>query len=366
MSEPEPRTPMDGRSESATAAMNVDARRACDACVRFEADLSALADGERTRHDPDLLARHVDECAPCRSYVSALAGMSRMHLFSAAGATNGHGLPDGTEMWSDLTRRLLDDNCTRLAAVLYELGKSLVAAGLRTRSDLRGVQVYARKPGSIRGLSRKGKALLHERRGLDDAASEDRRATVSRRGLFPQEEPGEPSAAFEAGRACLEQCLKLEPDRHEARIYLAKYWSVAGRHDRARQLLRAVLQARNGASDERMKFFALQQLSRLYSMTEQFERAVELEREVLGQAEKQQNELFQAAALTNLSIYCVKLGRLDDAESAIERLATRFEHHLAAVTVPAYRRAREFKRALLRHRSFLARLRGRYPRLFAS
>jgi hypothetical protein len=115
-----------------------------------------------------------------------------------------------------------------------------------------------------------------------------------------------------------------------------------------------------------LKFFALQQLARVYSTTHQFEHAVELEQQVLAHAEEARNELYQAAALTNLSIYCVKLGRLDDAETAIQKLATRFTKHLETVTVPAYRRAREFKQALLRHRGFLTRLQGRYPMLFAS
>jgi len=347
-----------------------DARRAGKACSRFEADLSALADGERTALDATEVAGHVESCEPCRSYVHALAGLSRLHLFGAA--QNGHEVPGGTELWSDLTRRLLEDNCAKLAAVLYELGKALVAAGLRTSAELRGVQVFARRPGSIRQLSHKGQALFREHRDLAARARRaDGETLDARRAELPRSERVEAHQAFEAGRACLEQCLRLDPARHEARIYLARYFSAIGRFDRARQLLRTVLHSRprgakRAADGEKVRFFALQQLSRVFSMTRQFERAVDLEREVLVQAEREQNELFQAAALTNLSIYCVKLGRLQDAETAIDRLATRFAPHLATVTVPAFRRAREFKQALLRHRDFLTRLRGRYPLLFAS
>jgi tetratricopeptide (TPR) repeat protein len=339
-----------------------DAARAQSACVRFEADLSAFVDGERTQLDSEVIARHVEECEGCRSFVNTLAGMSRLHLFGAA--EDGLDLPSGSALWGDLTQRLLADNSTKLAAVLYELGKALVAAGLSTSRDLRGVQLYAKKPGPVRQLARKGQALFRQHRELAGAAPSRSTTTIdAKRGLFPQAETVEGSAAFESGRACLEQCLRLDADRHEARIYLAKYWSVAGRHDRARQLLQTVLHSH---ASETVQFFALQQLSRVYSRAQQFERAVELEQQVLAQAERQQNELYQAAALTNLSIYCVKLGRLDDAESAIARLAERFQKHLTTVTVPAYRRAREFKQALLRHRGFLAKLRGRYPVLFAS
>ncbi len=350
-----------------------EARRAQAACARFEADLSAFADGERTSFDGEELARHVASCDGCRAYVNSLAGLSRLHLFGAA--EDEAELPSGTELWGDLTRRLLDDNCVKLAAVLYELGKSLVAAGLRRSSELRGVQVFAREPGPIRQLERKGQALFREHRDLSTRARRSEGETLrAARGPFARSEPvaaDDPAGAFEAGRACLEQCLRLEPGRDEARIYLAKYFSVNGRFDRARQLLRTVLHARRGSTTgggeaSKVRFFALQQLSRVYSMTRQFERAVELEQQVLAQAEQAGNSLYQAAALTNLAIYCVKLGRLDEAESAIERLTTKLSDHLDAVTVPAFRRARDFKQALLRHRSFLVRLRERYPRLFPS
>jgi hypothetical protein len=130
-------------------------RSARAVCARFEADLNAFVD-ERRRSKGDI-ARHVDECHGCRAFVNTLAGMS-LHLFGQIEQSEPVDL-DGAELFGDFTRRLLQDNQQKLAAVLYELGKALVAAGLKTSSDLRGVQVYARKPGSIRQLSHKGEAL---------------------------------------------------------------------------------------------------------------------------------------------------------------------------------------------------------------
>lgn len=346
------------------------ASRAQTACARFEADLGAFVDGEKTALDGELIAKHLSSCDGCRGFVEALAGMSRMHLFGAlgsgAGETNGKALdlPSGTELWGDLTRRLLDDNSGRLAATLYELGKALVARGLTASPDLRGVRLFAKKPGSISRLANKGQALFREHSGLAKEPGAAGRETLgAKRGLFASADDVEPDAAFEAGRACLEQCLRLQRDHHAARIYLAKYFSMTGRYDRARQMLRTVL---HGTAEAELKFFALQQLSRVYSMAQQFDRAVELEREVLAQAERDQNETYQAAALTNISIYTVKLGRLEEAEQAIERLATQFPKHLESLTAPAFRRARDFRQILLRHRGFLTRLRSRYPLLFAS
>jgi tetratricopeptide (TPR) repeat protein len=338
------------------------AREAEAACHRFETDLGAFVDGEKTALDGELIAAHLTGCDGCRAYVEALAGLSRLHLFGAA--ETGNGLPSGTELWGDLTRRLLDDNCGRLAATLYELGKALVARGLTANPELRGVRLFAKKPGSISRLSHKGQALFREHSGLADTPGAAGRDTVAaKKGLFASTDEAEPDAAFEAGRACLEQCLRLQPDHHAARIYLAKYFNMTGRCDRARQLLRTVLHSK---ADPQMKFFALQQMARVYSMARQFDRAVELEREVLAHAERDRNDAYQAAALTNISIYTVKLGRLDEAEQAIDRLATQFPEHLETLTAPAFRRARDFRQILLRHRGFLARLRGRYPLLFAS
>ena len=40
--------------------------------------------------------------------------------------------------------------------MLYELGKALVAKGLTASPNLRGVRVFAKKPGSISKLAHKG------------------------------------------------------------------------------------------------------------------------------------------------------------------------------------------------------------------
>src|SRR5262245_53402106 len=260
------------------ADLREEARRAGAACQRFEADLSALVDGERTSLDGDPIARHVEECEGCRSFVNALAGLSRMHLFGANEQAPTE-LPAGADsgLWGDLTRRLLADTELQLATVLYELGKALVASGLRTASDLRGVQVFARAPRPIRPLAHKGQTLFRAHRELRTHAQlGDGADRALRRGIpatGDDVERVESSVAFSSGRACLEQCLRLKPDHHAARIYLAKCFSVAGRYDRARQLLRAVLHSK---SAERERFFALQQLGRVYAATRQFARAIDL------------------------------------------------------------------------------------------
>ncbi len=166
-----------------------DALRARDACARFEADLNAFVDGERTALDGGEIARHVDECHGCRAFVNTLAGMSRLHLFGQAEDLEKLELPDGAELFGDFTRRLLQDNQQKLSDVLYELGKALVAAGLKTSAELRGVQVYARKPGSIRHLAHKGQALSREQRSIAAQQRARRGALLeARRDLFPEDE----------------------------------------------------------------------------------------------------------------------------------------------------------------------------------
>src|SRR5262245_18530795 len=174
-----------------------EALRARGACARFEADLSAFVDGERTSLEGADIASHVEECDGCRAFVNALDGMSRLHLFGAAERGE---LPSGTELFGDFTRRLLEDHRQKLAALLYELGKALVAAGLRTTSEVRGVQVYAKKPGSIRQLSHRGEAIFREHRAIAAQQRSRRSAPIdSRRELFPANERVEGSEAFETG-----------------------------------------------------------------------------------------------------------------------------------------------------------------------
>lgn len=344
----------------------VDLQLSRGACKAFEADLSAFVDGELSGLDAAKVSAHVEECRACRAFVDSLTGMTRMHqdadaydsLASFGGAA---------ELWSDLAQRLLSDNQDRLGRVLYELGKALVAAGIRTTPGQRSLRLYRTRPGSLPTLVRKGKLLVRENEELQSQtpgrASSNRLLRPRRQRLFPSSSATpRGSAAFECGRRCLEESLRLVPGKLEARIYLAQYYRVLGRYDRSRQQLRAVLRA---DPEGRLRLITLQQLSKVYGAVHQFSRAAETEREVLERAREEKDVVFQVGALANLVIYCVKLGRWDEAEAFVADLVQSFPSHLETIVAPAFRRARDFRRCLIREENFLSRMRTCYPALFA-
>jgi tetratricopeptide (TPR) repeat protein len=337
-------------------------RLAQQACQDFEADLSAFVDGELSGLDASKVSDHIEACAGCQAFVHSLAGMTGLHRDVAASSMLDQ-IGDAAELWADLTQRLLNDNEVRLADVLYELGKALVAAGIRTSPEVRGVRLYREQPGSLQTLTRRGKLLVRENDDLLARSSVRKAGRGRRKGLFPaQQQTTRSSVAFEHGRRCLEESLRLDRNRHEARIYLAQYYRVMGRLDKSRQQIRTVLRA---DISERLALIALQQLGRVYSVAHQFSKAVEMEREVLEKAKQQEDEVVQVGALANLVIYLVKLGRWDEAEGAVAELVRDFPTHLEGIVAPAFGRARDFRRCLIQEKSFLDRMRSRYPMLFA-
>ena len=107
------------------------------------------------------------------------------------------------------------------------------------------------------------------------------------------------------------------PKQYEARLFLAGYYRVMERLDRARQQLRMVLRADD--APRYLKLLASHNLSRIYGEAHQFARAIEIEKEVLQEATRDRHELLQVGALANVAIYSVKIGRLEDAPFVIKK-----------------------------------------------
>ena len=363
--------------------------RVSAACREFEADLNAFVDGELDGLDADRVAKHVESCDGCHGFVDSLAQMARLHRTMddelEAQERGGVDLPEELAtklevgaLWGDLTRRIVADLDQRLVPVLYQLGKALIAAGYETSPEYRNQVVYESRPGSISKLTQHGRQLLREREGLERTRARgelaerrvrERRSGASRqRGrLFPTRAAARGSAAFEAGRRCLEECLRLAPEHVGARIFHGVYLRKVGRLDLARKQFQAVLRnAERGAAGDGDALIASHQLARVYSEAHQFDRALEMERGNLERAQQLGHRMIQVAALANMMIYAVKLERFDDADRALERLVREFPDQLETVVAPAFQKARYFRMALLRNAEYLARLRSRYPALFAA
>lgn len=367
------------------------------ACAEFEADLSMLADGELRGLDADRVARHVESCAGCRGLVENLSQLVDLHRSMDARESSAESPAeaseldavlsgfDGSAMWSELAQRLVSDTEDRLVKVLYELGKALIAAGYETSPEYRNQVVYEKAPGSISSLTRKGRQLLREREGLDrnqdlgrtvDGASKvaagrrERERERGRRGLgrgrgdlFSLQVRARGPVAFESGRRCLEECLRLSPEHAGARIFLGVYHRKVGRLDLARRQFQSVRRSAAQASD---RLIASHQLARVYSEACQFARALEMEAQNLEAARELGHRMIQVASLANMMIYSVKLERFEEADQILERLVREFPDQLDNVVAPAFQKARYFRIALLKNAEFLERLRVRYPSLFAA
>ncbi len=342
-------------------------RDSLSACEQLEADLSAFVDGELSKLDYERVAGHVESCGGCRAFVHSLAGMGALQRRREFDIDAERFLAhlDSADIWKDLTVRLLTDARSRLAAVLYELGKALIVTGLNTSPTVTEVPILVKKPGSIPVLSRKGQRLAREYKNLrtEYAAGRQKEPEVRARGLFPRNEAVRSTPAFESGRVCLEECLKLDPDRHEARIYLAHYFGTVGRFDRARQQVRILLRK---SPPRKIRIHAVHVLGRIYSAARQFVKASEMEQKVLEAATHDNDHLMQAGALTNLAVYAFKLGRFDEVEASLDRLVRDFSSRLEDMVLPVLRKSREIRLILQRNRAVLGRMRDRYPMLFAS
>ncbi len=340
------------------------------ACQRFETDLSAYVDRELSALDSARVSDHVSTCEPCRSFVNSLAGMARMQRALQGenqAVTELFGSQDA--MWGGLIQKLLTDTEGRLANVLYELGKSLMHVAHESTptnpAESRAHHIYEKSPGNVRSLTKQGTRLSREYGELQAQGDKTRRSRRSfrKRGLFPSStKPMRGVAALESGRNCLEQCLRLDPQRADARIFLAWYYRQMGRLDRALQQLRIV--ERSEASPK-LKAFAMHHVARIYAQARQFGRAMEVERGVVAATDVVEDAALHSVALFNLFVYAVKLDRLEDAEKAIARWIKEFPDRLADA-VTAIARARELKRILAKNQPFLDRLRNRYPSLFAA
>lgn len=340
---------------------------ALSACEQFEAQLSSFVDGELDQLDHQRAAEHIEGCLHCRTFVNSLAGLAdlnRQHQGDLEAQRFLAGL-DSEAMFTGLTRKLLTDARSRLSGVLYELGKALISAGLRTSPHITEVPFFVKKPGSVATLKRKGERLAREYSSLrrEYAKGEKSAPELKKSGLFPRNDAVRSSPAFESGRVCLEECLKLSPVCHEARIYLAHYFGTVGRFDKARQQIRTLMRQE---PPRKMQIHGAHVLGRIYSAARQFVKACEMERKVLEAATKDEDLLMQAGSLTNLAVYAFKLGRYDEVESSLDRLVREFPSRLEDMVLPTLQRSREIRQILQKDRELLGRLRRRFPTVFGN
>jgi hypothetical protein len=223
--------------------------RGHDPCLQIQVDLSAMLDGEL---DPSGVRRvmvHSDVCGSCRAFLEGIRSQVRLHRRLAAVTT-----PAGEDVDSPAAARLREQltvSRRKLSRVLYELGRGFVLMGLSPDFS----REVAKEPVPVPDMAMRGRNLLDEVERAGGAAE-----WVAAKELFD----GQLRSADEnlaKGQRLLTECLALEGDCHEARIYLGLLHYVRGQRSLARKQYQHVLAHSNERS---VRAYALSNLANIH------------------------------------------------------------------------------------------------------
>lgn len=229
-----------------------------DPCLQIQVDLSAMLDGEL---DPASVRRvmvHSDVCPSCQAFLAGIRDQVRMHrklgnCAESADTTRDAG-PTGAGSVAGRLREQLTLNRRRLSKILYELGRCFVLTGLSPDFS----REVAKEPVPLPDVAMRGKILL------DEVARSEVGATgpewVCAKDLFDSQLRS-PEENLSKGQRLLSECLSLDAEIHEARIYLGLVHYVRGQRLLSRKQFAQVLVA---AQDKVLRGYALLNLGNLH------------------------------------------------------------------------------------------------------
>jgi tetratricopeptide (TPR) repeat protein len=232
---------------------STDADRAHDPCLQIQVDLSAMLDGELEPAGVRRVMVHSDLCDSCRQFLEGIRSQARLHKKLAATlapAAAGGELATVAEK----LRLRLTANSTKLSRVLYELGRGFVLMGLSADFS----REVAREPVPVPDMAMRARSLLDEVSRGDAGAPPAE--WVAARQLFDGQ-LRTPDENLAKGQRLLSECLALEPECHEARIYLGLVHYVRGQRSAARRQFGEVLAH---SQDRRIRGFALLNLGNVH------------------------------------------------------------------------------------------------------
>ncbi len=228
------------------------ADRGHDPCLQIQVDLSAMVDGELDAAAVRRVMVHSDVCRSCREFLDGVRAQVRMHRKAAAAmATSADGVASTV---CDQLREKLTVNRRKLSKVLYELGRGFVLMGLSPDFS----REVAKEPVPVPDMAMRGRNLLDEvaRSGESDSAPE----WVVARELFDGQLRA-PEENLAKGQRLLSECLALDGECHEARIYLGLVHYVRGQRALARKQFQQVL---SQSSDRLIRAYALSNLGNIH------------------------------------------------------------------------------------------------------
>ena len=284
-----------------------------EVCLTFQADLSALVDGELDRSHAVRAVAHLEVCSGCHDFLDDIREMARMHrditdpdaLITRFSALTGQEL---------LHRAESAELSSRLATIFYQLGKAYVLAATdatyRNEVFEPAVRVEREKTrgrGFVDGVIASGRGL--------DADVDWNEARHSLNGRLTRIE-----GPLEKGKRLLEESLSVDPDLSEARLYRAYVHAHEGRRMRAAEDLRYVFDT---AMDEVNRGHAAMQLGKLYGAEGDDRRALVCFRWVTMSGLADIEPRFFLAHYNSAVCY-VELGSAERALATLRRLLDSF------------------------------------------
>ncbi|MCA8948873.1 MAG: tetratricopeptide repeat protein [Planctomycetes bacterium] len=372
--------------------------RGYDPCMQIQVDLSAMLDGELDAPSVRRVMVHSDACASCRGFLEGIRSQVRLHreligagvdgvdgvgvgvdgprlgdgsqndgevggadhgngsagtVAAGAGGAGSNGEPDGAVLDGAASlRRQLTDNRKKLSKILYELGRCFVLMGLSPDFS----KVVSKEPVPMPDMATRGRNLLDEVARSESGAPAD---WVAAKDLFDGRWCS-PNESLAKGQRLLTECLGLDPESFESRIYLGLVHHVRGQRTLAKKQFTLVLA---GTADRVMRGYALLNLGNLHLDEGDCDGAAELLHEVVASGVVEQQPRL-GMAYFNLGLAYGLKGEFDESLRWFQRLHDELPHRRAVIAKELRRRS-QFLHIVRSHPGIQGRFAERLPAWFA-
>jgi len=285
--------------------------RGQDLCLQIQVDLSAMLDGELDPAGVRRVTVHSDVCPGCRAFFDGIRQQVGVHNRLAAAMAAPVDGEEDTE--AAQLRRKLTDNQRKLSRILYELGRNFALMGLSPDFS----REVAQEPMPVPDVAMRGRNLLDEVARSDEGGAD----WVAAKELFDgQLRSAEENLA--KGQRLLTECLALDPESEDARIYLGLVHYARGQRALARKQFQRVL---SSSADVVMRGYALSNLSNILIDEGNCDGAIELLLQLVD-SDVLRRQPRLTAALFNLALAYGLSGKFDESLRWFERLHVEAPH----------------------------------------
>lgn len=308
--------------------------RGNDPCLQIQVDLSAMLDGELDAPSVRRVLVHSDVCPSCQGFLESIRSQVRLHReLASTGLTDAADGPSVVR--SSRARRLraqLTENRRKLSKILYELGRCFVLMGLSPDFS----REVAKEPVPVPDMAMRGRNLLDEVARMEGDGAGEWAASewVSAKELLDGRLQT-PAESLAKGQRLLTECLSLDPEAHESRIYLGLVHHVRGQRALARKQFSHVL---TSASDKVMRGYALLSLGTMHLDEGDFDGAVQLLQQVVDSGVVAEQPRL-GMAYFNLGLAYGMKGDYSECLRWFRRLHDELPHRRAAVARELGRRS---------------------------